>query len=679
MKISLPKVIVFGVAVFLAGVVVLWNTNQGEHIVTNGASTLGNNKIIYTESVSNNRSEKGSIMYSKSKLNDNPYEAVHSAPGKEESTRNQRYQTQSPCKDCNLSQDMINALTKINLDTSRDMSLILQGDKKLPSNFTLQSVGAKLDLAYSLFENNEMTSGYKFHNMNAKLSRKIALNRTLADIRYERCQNRYNESSVASNNNNPSVSIIIPFHNEEYSMFLRALHSIYSTTPKHIIHEVILVDDSCTFANLKQPFERYVQHFPRLKLYRTHQRQGLIRSRQLGALVATGNVLVFLDAHIECQAHWLEPLLDVLADRPTAVAVPTIDFIDPHTLVYRQWSRRQYGSFSWELDYVWKDIPSNEIPADETASIPSPAMIGCAFAITRDTFMDLRGYDEDMWIWGGENLELSFRSWMCSGGLHIVPCSHVGHLFRSHLPYTFPNVKVINKNLQRVAEIWMADYKQYYYVSSQLCLPFSKTEKITLERRKQFIESLNCHSFDWYLNNVAKGVYAPSSTSVLFGQFKSIATNLCLTYRNSGDFELLRLLDCPYLDPLQTFSHSKDSLIVHQHSQLCLGYVPEDAGSKLTMSSCNSSSSHQVWVFDSLQSKEVQATLQGVDTRKPVGMFRLKHGKFKMCLTSSLTQNQGQTPYHGLSLSVCDKSKRSQFWLFTHRLNWRLLDLLEHL
>ena len=91
-------------------------------------------------------------------------------------------------------------------------------------------------------------------------------------------------------------------------------------------------------------------------------------------------------------------------------------------------------------------------------------MAGGLFSISKEFFDRLGTYDDGFDIWGGENLELSFKTWMCGGTLEIVPCSHVGHIFRKRSPYKWRSgVNVLRRNSIRLAEVWLDDHKKYYY------------------------------------------------------------------------------------------------------------------------------------------------------------------------------------------------------------------------
>lgn len=74
----------------------------------------------------------------------------------------------------------------------------------------------------------------------------------------------------------------------------------------------------------------------------------------------------------------------------------------------------------------------------------------------RNYFYESGAYDMGQDTWGGENIEMSFRIWMCGGRLEIVPCSRISHVFRSRSPYTFKDrdpSRTIAHNLNRVAAV----------------------------------------------------------------------------------------------------------------------------------------------------------------------------------------------------------------------------------
>lgn len=128
-------------------------------------------------------------------------------------------------------------------------------------------------------------------------------------------------------------------------------------------------------------------------------------------------------------------------------------------------------------------------------------MAGGLFAVNQDYFKHIGEYDMDMDIWGGENLEISFRVWQCGGSIKILPCSRVGHIFRKRRPYSSPDGKnTWLRNSLRLAYIWMDDYKAHFLKHERQQHKSNDYGDIT--ERLALRDRLKCHPFDWYLKNI---------------------------------------------------------------------------------------------------------------------------------------------------------------------------------
>lgn len=176
---------------------------------------------------------------------------------------------------------------------------------------------------------------------NGLVSDKIALNRSVADYRHQQCQKiKYLEDL-------PTVSIVIPFYNDHLSTLLRTVYSVVNRSPKHLLKEVILVNDHSTKQFLYQDLEDHInEHFKGLvKLFVLPKRSGLIwgkiliftklqnnrtdceifSARLAGARAATGDVLLFIDSHTEASPNFLPPLLEPIAKDYRTCVCPFID------------------------------------------------------------------------------------------------------------------------------------------------------------------------------------------------------------------------------------------------------------------------------------------------------------------------------------------------------------------
>ena len=69
--------------------------------------------------------------------------------------------------------------------------------------------------------------------------------------------------------------------------------------------------------------------------------------------------------------------------------------------------------------FHWRSTPAENSAGSGSPASPlkTPTLPGGVFAMNRKWFLDSGGYDTGMDVWGGENVEMSFRVSGFSGAL----------------------------------------------------------------------------------------------------------------------------------------------------------------------------------------------------------------------------------------------------------------------
>uniref|UniRef100_T1J8L0 Polypeptide N-acetylgalactosaminyltransferase n=1 Tax=Strigamia maritima TaxID=126957 RepID=T1J8L0_STRMM len=425
---------------------------------------------------------------------------------------------------------------------------------------------------------------YSRNKFNQAASDREASNRNVPDTSHYKCKEKKWDTDKL-----PSTTVIITFHNEARSTLLRTIVSVLNRSPENLIKEIILVDD---FSDDPSDGDELAK-IQKVVVIRNLKREGLIRSRVKGADAATAEVLTFLDSHCECNEKWLEPLLERVAQDNTRVVCPIIDVISMDNFQYVGASADLRGGFDWSLVFKWEYLSTeekNRRAKDPTSPIKTPIIAGGLFVINKEMFKKLGKYDVMMNVWGGENLEISFRVWQCGGSLEIIPCSRVGHVFRKQHPYSFPggSGNVFAQNTRRAAEVWMDEFKQYYYAAVPLAknIPYGNIQS-RLELRKQ----LNCKPFKWYLENVYPQLRIPDEQDLAFGSVQQGAN--CVDTLGHFVDGSVGLYSCHNTGGNQEWAFTKDGFI--KHFDLCLTLSQPEAGTSVRLHLCQNITS-QKWM-----------------------------------------------------------------------------------
>uniref|UniRef100_A0A7M5VHA3 Polypeptide N-acetylgalactosaminyltransferase n=1 Tax=Clytia hemisphaerica TaxID=252671 RepID=A0A7M5VHA3_9CNID len=485
-------------------------------------------------------------------------------------------------------------------------------------------------------EHSKVEHSYQLYGFNQYVSDQISLHRSLSNPRPKQCQSKKYQPKL------PKVSVIIIFHNEGWSTLLRTVHSVLDRSPKQLLHEIVLCDDFSVKEHLKEKLENYIKDYPKVKLVRTKQREGLIRARVYGADHSTGEILLFLDSHCEANSGWLPPLLSEIERDYRTVVCPTVDYIDHVDFHYRGVDPYIRGTFNWRFDYKERPITQEMKKArkDPTKGVRSPVMAGGLFAISRKFWEELGKYDPSMYVWGGEQYEISFKLWMCGGRMFNIPCSRVGHVYRDKVPYKSNKLNAALINFKRVAEVWMDGFKDFLYHYRE---DIGAQDHGDVSERLQLRKNLKCKDFEWYLSNVVNDTlrtrYEPNRA---FGKIKSVSTNQCINFnkRSKRKNWPLVITECGEDET------DKDFLIYWTYifelryglTELCMEGDSQKP-TQVYVEHCHETQGNQAFLFDVMTSQIV-------------------HRETNTCLQAPSKDAQEKT----ISLVKCDSTNKAQKW-----------------
>uniref|UniRef100_A0A3Q3WNB9 Polypeptide N-acetylgalactosaminyltransferase n=1 Tax=Mola mola TaxID=94237 RepID=A0A3Q3WNB9_MOLML len=494
---------------------------------------------------------------------------------------------------------------------------------------------------FPMTDADRVDQAYRENGFNIYVSDRISLNRSVPDIRHPNCKQKLYAEKL------PNTSIIIPFHNEGWSSLLRTVHSVLNRSPPQLIAEIILVDDFSDKEHLKVALEEYMMRMPKVRILRTKKREGLIRTRLLGAGAAKGEVITFLDSHCEANVNWLPPLLDRIAHNRKTIVCPMIDVIDHDNFGYEtQAGDAMRGAFDWEMYYKRIPIPPELQKDDPSEPFQSPVMAGGLFAVDRKWFWELGGYDTGLEIWGGEQYEISFKVWMCGGQMQDIPCSRVGHIYRKYVPYKVPGGVSLARNLKRVAEVWMDEYAEYIY---QRRPEYRHLSAGDMTAQKELRSRLDCKSFKWFMSKVAWDLpkhYPPvEPPAAAWGEIRNLGSGMCMESKHFVSGSPIRLESCVKGRGEVSWSHGqvftfgwREDIRVGDpmHTKkVCFDAISHN--SPVTLYDCHGMKGNQLWRY-----------------RKDKSLY---HPVSNSCVDSSAGERR-------VFMNTCQPTSPSQWWIF---------------
>jgi glycosyltransferase involved in cell wall biosynthesis len=262
------------------------------------------------------------------------------------------------------------------------------------------------------------------------------------------------------------ATIIVAAYNEGEKLS-KTLASVIEAAGS-LDYQLVIADDASTDGSIELAQKR----FSRAQVVHNSDRKGASPTKALGASHARTDVLVFLDGHVKPEPGALERLVeDIGRLGDDAIVTPQLVALDAN-----RWRNNLkqagygYGVELGKFDTWWITLGRmSAIWRKGRQFYESPALIGCAFAVHRDLYERLYGFDRDMMSWGVEDIDLGLKCWLMGYSILHDPNAVVGHRFQQEFEnYSVPwedlisnQLRMARKNLtQSVWSQWVGEARQ---------------------------------------------------------------------------------------------------------------------------------------------------------------------------------------------------------------------------
>jgi len=280
----------------------------------------------------------------------------------------------------------------------------------------------------------------------------------------------------------PRISVVVISRNEG-NFLRRTVDNLIDTLPGDA--EIIVVDDGST--------DHSADRLPRRVLLHRAQGLGVAKSRNFGGRQATGDILIFADAHLGLDAYWWRPLTRHLEDPRVGAVAPGI----------ARW--RDDGPRGWGLRFKGPQMDVSWFHRKPKGPAAVPILPGCCLAMRRDVFERAGGgWDNGLEQRGNVDNEVSVRLWLLGYELLIVPDVLVRHRFRKTSPFPVGWPQYLHNRL-RLAFVHFGPERLARVVSSLRGYPrFGEAMALAVEgdagARRREIFSLRTRDDDWYFD-----------------------------------------------------------------------------------------------------------------------------------------------------------------------------------